>query len=81
MGPIKADLDGILPSFDLLGPYRQILMMGFCPIFTDGAQIGRCDGISPFSLMWPIKADFGGMFPRFHLLGTYRQILMAFSLF
>ena len=32
--PIKADFDGILPRFDLLGPYRQIMM----EIFTDVAH-------------------------------------------
>ena len=37
MGPIKADFDGILPSFDLLGSYRRILM-AFYPLFTDGAH-------------------------------------------
>ena len=39
MKPIAACFDGILYPFDLLGPYRQILM-AFCPVLTYKAQIG-----------------------------------------
>ena len=35
--PIKSDFHGILPPFDLWGPFRQILMV-FCPLFSYGAK-------------------------------------------
>ena len=57
MGPIEADFDAILPRFDLLGPYRQILI-AFFPLFTDRVITADFDGI------WP-RLTYEAMINRF----------------
>ena len=83
MEPIKADFDGILPLFDILGPYRRILM-AFAPFLLMGpikadfddilprfvkAQMAEFYGISP---LFPFCAHFDGISP-FDWRGSFKQ--------